>query len=223
MRARGSTPDRVTMRQMLMVAAPAALAIAVFGIIYGSLARPDLGFGGTLLSSLLIFSGSVQFTVAGLLNAGAEAGALIVAALTLNLRNLLLGALLRPRVDGGPLRRAAFAWFLTDETAGLALTRDGDAGRALLVTGATFYLSWQVGTILGLLGASFEGVADLALATFPVLFIGLAALASLTRAIALRAVAAAALTIAVVALAPDLGAVAAIGATLVVSLPGRSA
>ena len=207
---------------ILVAAAPAALAIAVFGAIYGGLAGPELGFGGTLLSSLVIFSGAVQFTVVALLIAGAEAGALIASAFMLNLRNVLLGAVLRPRLQEGPARRAALAWFLTDEATGLALTSKGEAGRTLLITGMTFYVSWQIGTILGLIGASFEGVADLAQATFPVLFIGLAALACPSRSIAVRALAAAALTAGGVALAPRLGAVVAVAAAVLVSLPGRS-
>jgi predicted branched-subunit amino acid permease len=206
-----------------VAAIPPALAIVVFGVIYGSLARPQLGFGPTLLSSLFIFSGTVQFAVAALLTAGAGTGSLVIGALVLNLRNLLLGAVLRPRVEGGPLRRAVLAWFLTDESTGLALTGEGEAGRTLLVTGAMFYLAWQAGTILGSVGASFEGVVALARATFPVLFIGLAALACPTRAIALRAVAAAAVTSAIIVAAPDSSAVAAIGAAVIVSLPDRPA
>ena len=226
-----ASPDRdseatlrpVTLRGTLVSAVPPALAIVVFGVIYGSLARPELGSGATLLSSALIFSGAVQFTVAALHIAGAKAGALIISALTLNLRNLLLGAVLRPRLEGGPARRAALAWFLTDEATGLALTSDTDAERTLFLTGAIFYLSWQLGTVLGLVGASFGGVVNLAQATFPVLFIGLAALACRTRAVALRALAAAALTVATVVLAPTLSAVAVVGATVVVSLPRRPA
>jgi predicted branched-subunit amino acid permease len=206
----------------LVAATPPALAIAVFGVIYGSLARHELGFAATVLSSLFIFSGSVQFALAALLTAGAEAGALLPAALTLNLRNLLLGAVLRPRLEGGALRRATLAWFLTDESTGLALISDEEAGRTLLVTGATFYLSWQVGTLLGLSGATFEGVVHLARATFPVLFIGLAALACPTRGVAVRALAAVVLTVAVIAIAPDLSAIAAVGSAVVVSLPGRA-
>src|SRR5918999_3047766 len=101
------------------IAAPAA-AIFVFGVIYGSLARPLMGIGYTMLSSLFIFSGAVQFTIAALLSAGAGAGALVAGSVTLNLRNLLLGAVLRPRIDQGRLQRAGLAWFLVDESAGLA-------------------------------------------------------------------------------------------------------
>ena len=213
----------MSLKRALITAASPALAITVFGVIYGSLARSELGFGATLLSSLFIFSGSVQFTIAGLAVAGAGAGALIVGALTLNLRNLLLGAVLRPRLEGGRRRRAVLAWFLTDESTGLALTGDGEAGRTLLISGTMFYLAWQLGTVLGLIGASLEGVVDLARATFPVLFIGLAALACPTLGIAVRALGAALMTIAVIAAAPELSAVAAVAAAMVVSLPGRSA
>jgi hypothetical protein len=55
-----------------------------------------------------------------------------------------------------------------------------------------------------------------------VLFIGLAALACPTRAVAVRALAAAVLTMAVIVVAPDLSAVAAVGAAVVVSVPGRA-
>jgi predicted branched-subunit amino acid permease len=216
-------PDRfsVTLRNSWVAATPPALAIFVFGVIYGSVMRPVIGREATLLSSLLIFSGAVQFTLAGLLRAGAEAGALIAAALTLNLRNLLLGAVLRSHLDHGPARRAGLAWFLTDESTGLALTGGGEPARILLVTGVTFYLAWQAGTALGLVGASFGGVVALAQAVFPVLFIGLAALSCASRENAIRALAAAGLTLVVLALAPALSAIAAVGVTVLVSLPER--
>jgi predicted branched-subunit amino acid permease len=163
----------------------------------------------------------VQFTLAALLNAGAGTGALVAGALALNLRNLLLGAVLRPRLEGGTLHRVALAWFVTDESTGLSLIQKEEAGHTLFVTGVMFYVAWQVGTILGSIGASLQGVAHLAEATFPVLFIGLAAIGCRTREVALRAVAGAAATIAVIAVAPDLRAVAAVAAALASALPGR--
>ena len=209
----------MTLRDSLVAASPPALAILVFGVIYGSVMRSEIGFGATLLSSLLIFSGAVQFTLAGLLTAGAGAGALIAGALTLNLRNLLLGAVLRPHLEQGPAQRAGLAWFLTDESTGLALTAGGKPARTLLVSGITFYLAWQAGTLLGLVGASLEGVVALAEAVFPVLFIGLAALSCTSGENAIRALAAAGVTVAVLALAPDLSAIAAVAATVLVSFP----
>jgi predicted branched-subunit amino acid permease len=206
---------------LIVAAAAPAAAIFVFGVIYGSLARPLMGAGATMLSSLFIFSGSVQFTLAGLLSAGAGAAALVGGAVTLNLRNLALGAVMRPRIQRPLIERAGLAWFLTDEAVGLSLASGADAARILLLSGATFYLSWQAGTALGLLGASVEGVRSAAEAVFPVLFIGLAALSCPSRSIAYRAVVAAGVTAASLLLWPGTRGVVAVIAAIAVALPGR--
>jgi predicted branched-subunit amino acid permease len=205
---------------LIVAAAAPAAAIFVFGVIYGSLARPLMGAGATMLSSLFIFSGSVQFTLAGLLSAEAGVAALVGGAATLNLRNLALGAVMRPRIQRRPIERAGLAWFLTDEAVGLSLASGADAARILLLSGATFYLSWQAGTALGLLGASVEGVRSAAEAVFPVLFIGLAALSCPSRSIAVRAVVAAGVTSASLVLWPGTRGVAAVVAAIAVALPG---
>jgi predicted branched-subunit amino acid permease len=210
----------VRQRAVLAGAAAPAAAIVVFGAIYGSLAGPVMGAGATMLSSLLIFSGTVQFTVAALLSAGAGAGAVIAGSVTLNLRNLLLGAVLRPRIARGPLQRAGLAWFLVDESAGLALASEEDAARTLLMSGAAFYLAWQAGTVLGLLGASVEGVRSAAEAVFPVLFIGLAAVSCSSRSMALRAAVAAGLSAGAALVWPGGRGVAAVIAAIAVALPG---
>lgn len=210
-------------REVVAATAAPAAAILVFGAIYGSLAQPLMGAGFTLLTSLLIFSGAVQFTIAALISSGAGATAIVAGAATLNLRNLVLGAVLRPRVHGPALRRAGLAWFLVDESAGLALAARGDAAHTLLTSGIVFYGSWQIGTLLGLLGASVEGVRLAAGAVFPVLFIGLAALSSPSRSIAVRALGAAALTAGAALAWPGSRGLAAIVAAIAVSLPrGRA-
>jgi predicted branched-subunit amino acid permease len=207
-------------RTILAATVAPATAIVVFGVIYGSLARPLIGMGAAMLSSLLIFSGTVQFAIAGLLSGGAGVGALVAGSVTLNLRNLLLGAVLRPRVERGPVQRAGLAWFLVDESAGLALASGTDAARTLLASGAIFYVAWQAGTVLGLLGASMEGVRSAAGAVFPALFIGLAALSSSSRSIAVRAVFAAGLTAGAALMWPEGRALAAVVAAIAVALPG---
>ena len=209
------------MRNRIIVAslAPSA-AIAVFGIIYGSLARPVIGVTATMLSSLVIFSGAVQFTIAALLAAGAGTAALLAGVLTLNLRNLLLGAVLRARIDRSAGARAVRAWFLTDEAAGIAIASEDDAAQALLISGAMFYAAWQIGTVLGLLGASAEAIADAAQAVFPVLFIGLAAVSCRSRSVGMRAVVAAGAAAAGAILWPDGGGIVAVAAAIAVALPG---
>ena len=214
-------------RTILAATIAPATAIVVFGVIYGSLARPLIGAGAAMLTSLLIFSGAVQFTIAGLLSAGAGAGALVAGSVTLNFRNLLLGAVLRPRVERGPVQRAGLAWFLVDESAGLALASGTDAARTLFASGAIFYVAWQAGTMLGLLGASLgllgasvEGVRSAAGAVFPALFIGLAALSSSSRSMAVRAVLAAGLAAGAALVWPGGRGLVAVVAAIAVALPG---
>jgi branched chain amino acid efflux pump len=220
-----------SIRSILTTSLPAAAAIAVFGTLYGAGARSVLGVPLTMASSLFIFSGALQFALVGLLTAGAGAVAVLLTACTLNLRHLVLGAVLRPRIGGSRRRRAALAFFLLDETFGFAVAAGDAADRAgwaagaaaertLWVSGAACYLAWQVGTLIGLLGAGFPGIEGVASAIFPVLFIGLASLACATRAHVIRALGAAALTAGVAFALPELRALAPVIAGAVVALPG---
>ena len=202
---------------------PPAAAIAVFGVIYGSLMGPRIGSAATMMTSLLIFSGSVQFTLAALLASGAGPGALLVGAASLNLRNLALGAVMRPRIARIPLQRAGMAWFLTDEAVGLTIVSDEEAGRALVVSGGIFYVSWQVGTALGLAGASLDALGEAAGAVFPVLFIGLAAAACPSWSMAVRTVVAALAAGTAAWLWPGSEGFVAVLVGLAVAIPGRRA
>jgi predicted branched-subunit amino acid permease len=208
---------------------PAAAAVAVFGTLYGAAASVFLGAPLTLVSSLLVYSGALQFAMVALLGAGATTLPLLLTAVVLNLRHLVLGAALRSRFESGPLRRALLAFFLVDETFGFAIAAGNAAPpgavgaateRTLLVSGLTLYAAWLVGTLVGVLGGVLAAVEGLAGALFPVLFIGLAALATRRRSHVVRALAAACLTAAVAVLLPDLRMIAPVVAGVLVALPG---
>jgi 4-azaleucine resistance transporter AzlC len=207
-------------RSLLLAAAPLAAAIGVFGTIYGAgageIAPPLL----VVASSALIFSGSVQFASVGLLLTGAGPASVLLTAAMLNTRNLLLGAALRPRFSGTRRDRALHAWWLTDEAAGLALTSSLPARRVLFVSGFLFYSSWVVGTALGGLGAELASLEDLAAAVFPVLFIGLAAMASRSRDGLVRCIVAALASLVVAVAVPDLRGVVPALAAVAVAVPG---
>jgi predicted branched-subunit amino acid permease len=216
------------LRTIAMVA-PAAVAIAVFGVLYGAAARPLIGPELTILSSLIIFSGATQFTVIGLLAAGAAAPAVLATAAILNVRHLMMGAVLRSSLGSSRLKRALLAWFLLDESFGFTMLaaervppgqeRIEVAERTLLVTGLCCYAAWLLGTGLGILGAGLPGLEGVAAAVFPVLFIALAALTARTRSVVVRALAAAAITAVVCVALPDWRAVAPVVAGLAVALP----
>lgn len=225
-----SPETTVTTRAILLRALPAAIAIGVFGALYGAAARPLIGPEMTIGASLVIFSGALQFAIVGLLTAGAAAPALLLTAVTLNLRHVVLGAVLRPRMGDSRLRRAGLAWFLLDETFGFAATASSDVRvtaaqrasiteRTLLVSGVLCYASWIAGTVLGVIGAGLPGLEGFAAAVFPVLFIGLAALTTRSRSIAARAVAAAAVTAVIAITLPDARALAPVVAGVLVALP----
>jgi predicted branched-subunit amino acid permease len=209
---------------------PAAAAVAVFGSLYGAAARAYLGAPLTLVSSVIVYSGALQFALVALLGAGATLVPLLLTAVVLNLRHLVLGAALRSRFESGPLRRALLAFFLVDETFGFAIAA-GNAvepravgattERTLLVAGLTLWVAWLVGTVVGVLGGGLAAVESVAGAIFPVLFIGLAALAVTRPSHVARAIAAAVLTAAVAVLLPDLRMLAPVIAGVVVALPGR--
>jgi predicted branched-subunit amino acid permease len=218
-------------RAILATCLPAAAAILVFGTLYGTAARAIMGVPLTLASSLLVFSGALQFALLALLSAGATTLPLVLIAVVLNLRHLVLGAVLRPRMEGSRLRRAALAFFLVDETFGFAVAAGHAAERAgvpvgaaiertFLLSGVVCYLAWQVGTLIGVLGAGFAIAESLAGAIFPVLFIGLASLAVTRRSHVVRALAAALLTAGIAFAVPDLRVLAPVVAAVLVALPG---
>ena len=209
-------------RSIVVTALPAAAAIVVFGTLYGAAAQSLLGTRLTIASSVFIFSGALQFAIVGLLAAGAGAPALLLTATTLNLRHVVMGAVLRPHVGGSRLRRAGLAFVLLDETFGFAVATREDAERTLLISGIVCHVAWQVGTITGVLGAGLSGVEGLAEAIFPVLFISLAALAATTSTLVVRAVAAAGITALVAFTLPEVRSLAPVIAGVLVALPGKA-
>jgi predicted branched-subunit amino acid permease len=209
---------------LLISAAPLAAAIGVFGVIFGAAAQAHTDAPLTLAMSLLVFSGSLQFAVVGLLASGAGGLAIVATAVALNARHVVMGAIIRHRLDAEPglrgLRRAVLGWFLIDESFGLALASRRNAAQVLMVSGVLFYVAWQAGTALGVLGAQAVSLAGLANAIFPVLFVGLAALTWRGRGDAARAVIAALMVVGGSLLLPDIHPYIPIVAALVVALPG---
>jgi predicted branched-subunit amino acid permease len=228
-------PDQVppSVMRIVAMAAPAAAAIAVFGVLYGAAARPLIGPELTMLSSLIVFSGATQFTIIGLVAAGAAAPAILATVALLNVRHLMMGAVLRSSLGPTRLKRALLAWFLLDESFGFTMLaasrtppgaeRVAVAERTLLVTGLCCYAAWLTGTALGILGAGVAGLEEVAVALFPVLFIALAALTARTRSLAARALVAAAITAVIAFTVPQWSALAPVVAGLLVAIPNDPA
>jgi len=222
-------PAPPSLLRIVAMAAPAAAAIAVFGVLYGAASRPLIGPELTMISSIIVFSGATQFTTIGLVAAGAGGAAILATVALLNVRHLLMGAVIRSSLGPSRVKRAMLAWFLLDESFGFTMVaasraepgaeRVRVAERTLLVTGLCCYAAWLVGTALGILGAGVEGLEEVSTALFPVLFIALAALTARTVSLAARALLAAAITAVIAFTLPDFTALAPVVSGLAVAIP----
>jgi len=172
-------------------ALPIAITVPLFGISFGVLARAaDMGVVAPIVMSATTFAGSSQFAVVSILDESGGLAASIVAALLLNARYAAIGVSVAPLFQGSRLKRLLEAQLIVDESWALSARPDGTYDRRVLLgAGLTLYITWVLGTALGVLGGGFLGDPErLGLdAAFPALFLALLAGQLVSR----RAVAAA--------------------------------
>lgn len=211
--------EREPAKEWLPAAVPLLAAIGIFGTIYGAGATAVGSPGEVIGSSLIVFSGALQFATVGGLLTGASTVGLVATAVMLNTRHLVLGAAVRTTLDVSRGRRAFLSWFLLDETAGLALAYRADSARVMLVSGVLAYGVWVGGTAVGVYGASLASLEDLAESIFPVLFVGLAAMAARAGDRWQRIAIAVGVTLATAIAVPDIKGLAPVIGAIVAALP----
>ena len=168
-----------SMRQILLAAAPIAIAVFVFGASFGVLAvAARLPTWSVVLMSVLVFAGSAQFAALGVIAAGGSVLTAIFAGALLNLRFIATGIAVARSLPGARLLRSLLAQLSIDESYAMSV-RAGEPGRpdgrTLLVTGALLYVVWVFGTLIGaLLGPVLGDPKRLGLdAAFPAGFVAL--------------------------------------------------
>ncbi|PSC05099.1 branched-chain amino acid ABC transporter permease [Alsobacter soli] len=169
-------------REGLRDIAPAMIAAIPIGLLFGALcAGKGLSPAEVALMGALVFAGGAQFAAVEIWRAPAPITVLAFSTLLINLRHVLMGASLAPKMRGfTPLQRALSVYVMADENWAMSerralerpLTVAYFAGTAIL-----FWLNWVMSTTLGALGGSLMGDpkrlgADFA---FTALFIGLVA------------------------------------------------
>lgn len=170
------SPDRAA---TLRDAVGLGLAVGLYGAAFGAAAdAAGLNLWQAVTLSALMFTGASQFALVGVLGAGGSALAAAGSALLLGTRNTVYGVRMAPLLTPrGPLRRAAAAHWVIDETTAMAVAApDRELGRlAFWATGATIYLGWNLMTVVGALGAAaLTGPALAALdAVVPAAFLAL--------------------------------------------------
>ena len=166
-------------RQISSKALGIGLATGAYGLSFGAISvASGLDAWQTQTLSLLMFTGGSQFALVGVLGAGGGVVAAVLTAWLLGARNsvyaLSLAQVLRV---AGPSRLAA-AQLTIDESTAMALSHPDEphaARHAFWSTGIAVFVLWNIGTLIGALGASWIGdPATLGLdAAIPAAFIAL--------------------------------------------------
>src|SRR2546423_15572125 len=121
-------PGRST-RDILLAAAPIALAVFVFGASFGVLAvAARLPAWSVVLMSALVFAGSAQFAAIGVIAAGGSVLTAIFAGALLNLRFIATGIAVARSLPGARPIRALLAQIVVDESYALSVVA-GEPGR----------------------------------------------------------------------------------------------
>ena len=109
--------------------------------------------------SLLLFSGASQFAVVGVMGAGGTAFSAITTGALLGIRNGLYGMRLAPILRLSGWRRFFGSHITIDESTGVALAQREEESTRLgfLVTGVGVFISWNLFTLLGAVGAQALG------------------------------------------------------------------
>jgi 4-azaleucine resistance transporter AzlC len=166
-------------RRGMLATTPLAPGVIAFGLLYGMMAQ-QVGFSPweAWAMSLIVHAGSAQFAVLAMWPT-ASVVSVILTTLIINLRHMLMGASIAPRLRGlHPMWRVFLALWMSDESYALSVAayeQGIGSHRYFLGANVGIYLLW---TSSGLLGA-FLGTAisdpgryglDL---VFPLAFLGL--------------------------------------------------
>ena len=150
-----------TRRRITSSALGIGLATGAYGLSFGAISvASGLDALQTQALSLLMFTGGSQFALVGVLGAGGGALAAVLTAWLLGARNSMYALSLAPTLRVRGWRRLAAAELTIDESTAMALANpepEAAARHAFWSTGLAVYVLWNIGTLLGALGAAAIG------------------------------------------------------------------
>jgi branched chain amino acid efflux pump len=166
-------------RQITSRAVGIGLATGAYGLSFGAISvASGVDAWQTQTLSLLMFPGGSQFALVGVLGAGGGTVAAVLTAWLLGARNSVYALSMAPVLGVRGPRRLAAAQLTIDESTAMALSHPGEpaaARHAFWSTGIAVFVLWNIGTLVGALGASWIGdPATLGLdAAIPAAFVAL--------------------------------------------------
>ena len=137
---------------------PLAMAVIPWGILTGALAiKIGLTPLYAQLLSLLVFAGAAQLSAMTLMSGGASTLAIFGTTFVISARHLLYSIVFREHVMRLPFRwRLMIAFVLTDEMFAVSQAHTKRYGvfsaSYAVVSGVTFYVIWNLSTLLGIIG-----------------------------------------------------------------------
>ena len=153
--------DRAARGPITSQALGIGVATGAYALSFGAIAvASGLDVWQTQTLSLLMFTGGSQFAFVGILGAGGGMVAAVLTAWLLGARNSIYALSMAPLHRARGLRRLAAAQLTIDETTAMALAHDADESQsryAFWVTGASVFVLWNIGTLVGALGAAALG------------------------------------------------------------------
>ena len=159
MRSIWRTLDRGLARDIGLV----CLADCLVGVSYGAIAvSSGFPFWLPMLMSLLVFAGASQFMFIGIVAAGGNPFAAVLAGLLANARHLPFGLAVGDIMGRGTLTRLVGAHLLIDESVAFAMAQKEPArARAVFwFLGTCAFVMWNIGTILGAAAGQVIGDPD---------------------------------------------------------------
>jgi len=156
-----------------------SLAVAPFGVAFGvACTEAGLGLPEAMGFSLLVFTGGTQFAAVRVLADGGAAATALVTGLLLSLRSLAYGVVMAPALGSQPRwqRMLASQWMIDETMAVGSAQADPEAQRyGYLLTGALLYTTWNASTAAGaLLSRAGDLVEKFGIdATIPAAFLAL--------------------------------------------------
>jgi predicted branched-subunit amino acid permease len=148
----------LTRAEVLRDSVGVAVATGAYGISFGAIALAGgLNAWQTMALSLLMFTGASQFGLVGVVAGGGSPLAGAVTAIMLGARNALYGLRLSEILGVRGVRRAVAAQLVIDESTAMSIGRDTDRAPRLgfYATGAGVFALWNLGTLIGSVGASW--------------------------------------------------------------------
>ncbi|GHA02051.1 branched-chain amino acid ABC transporter permease [Arenicella chitinivorans] len=149
---------------------PLSVAVIPWGILTGALTI-QVGFSplAAQCMSLLVFAGAAQLSAITLVGGGSSILSIYASGFVISSRHLLYSITFRQHVQHLPLRwRLAIAFVLTDEMFAVSEAHTANTGTFspsfALASGFSFYLVWNLATLLGIIaGESFGHLESLGL------------------------------------------------------------